>query len=107
MKRSVVASPSFVDALDQHTTDVAREVEVDVGERVHPLVQEAADVEAVLHRVDVREPDQVADDRGDGRTAAAAGRLRLPKEKKVSRRAMRPGKLRRTVFPSMEAPILI
>ena len=70
----MLAAPARVHALDQLGADVAREVEVDVGQRVHLLVEEAPDEEPVVDRVDVREPDQVADDRGDRGAAAAAGR---------------------------------
>ena len=72
-QRGVVAPPALVDTLDQLGADVAREVEVDVGQRVQLLVEEAPDEEVVVDRVDVREPDQVADHRGD-RGAAAAPR---------------------------------
>ena len=73
-ERGVLAAPAGVDALDQLGADVAREVEVDVGQRVHLLVEEAPDEEPVVDRVDVREPDQVADDRGDRGATPAAGR---------------------------------
>ncbi len=59
----------LVDPQDQLLPDVAREVEVDVGNASERLVEEAAEEEVVLDRVDVREPDQVADDRGDRGTA--------------------------------------
>ena len=73
-QRGVLAAPARVHALNQLGADIAREVEVDVGQRVHLLVEEAPDEEPVVDRVDVREPDQVADDRGDGGAAPAAGR---------------------------------
>ena len=65
---------ALVDARDQDVADVAREIEVDVRERGELLVQEAAEEELVLDRVDVRESGEVADDRGDARAAAATGR---------------------------------
>src|SRR3990172_3416424 len=64
----------FVDAQDQLLADIAREVQVDIGHRGHLLVQEAPQEEVVLDRVDVRQPDQVADDRADRGAATAAGR---------------------------------
>ena len=71
-QRGVVAAPVLVDALDQPRADVAREIEVDIGQRVQLFVEEAAEIELVGDRIDVREADQVADDRGDGGAAAAA-----------------------------------
>ena len=59
---------------DQLLADVAREVEVDVGDGLELAVEEAAERELRLDRVDVREPGQVADDRADRASAAAAGR---------------------------------
>ena len=65
---------ALVHARDQHLADVAREVEVDVGQRGELLVEEAPEEEVLLDRVDVREPGQVTDDRGDARAPPAAGR---------------------------------
>ena len=84
-----VGAVDLVDAGDQDLADVAREVEVDVGHRLPELpldllVEEAAGEEAFLHRVDVGEAGQVADDRADAGAAAAprrqdrARRLRPP-----------------------------
>jgi hypothetical protein len=56
-----------MDPRDELRTDVPREVEVDVRQRRDLLVEEAAEEERVLDRVDVREPGEVADDRGDRR----------------------------------------
>jgi hypothetical protein len=61
-------------AREQRLADVAREVEVDVGQRRDLLVEEAPEQQLVLDRVDVREPGEVADDRGDRRAPPAAGR---------------------------------
>ena len=58
----------------QPLAHVAREVEVDVGHAGQVAGQEAAQEEPGRHRIDVREPDQVADDRADARAAPAAGR---------------------------------
>ena len=63
---------------DQLLADVAREVEVDVGHRHELAVEEAPEREVVRDRVDVREAGQVADERADGRAAAAAGRQHVP-----------------------------
>ena len=73
-----VAAVALVHARDEDLADVAREVEVDVGERGELLVEEAPEEEVVGDRVDVREAGEVADDRGDGGASssarAAAGR---------------------------------
>ena len=66
-ERRVLASVALVHARDEHVADVAREVEVDVRQRGDLLVEEAPQQELVLDRVDVREPGQVADDRGHAR----------------------------------------
>ena len=68
----VIGAVDLVDPFDHLLADFAREVDIDVGDREEVFVQEAAEVEVVLHRVDRGEPDQVADDRADRRTAAAA-----------------------------------
>ena len=70
---------ALVHARDQLLPDVAREVEVDVGQRGQLLVEEAPDQQLVGDRVDVREAGQVADDRGDARAAAAARRQQRPR----------------------------
>src|SRR3972149_6596086 len=70
----VVTPEVLVDAQDQLLADVAGKVQVDVGHRGHLLVQEAPQEEVVLDGVDVRQPDQVADDGADGGAATAAGR---------------------------------
>ena len=72
-QRRALRAVALVDAGDQLLADVAREVEVDVGRLGDLLVQEAPQEEPVAHRVDVREPGQVADDRADARAAAPAG----------------------------------
>ena len=63
---------------DQLLADVAREVEVDVRHRGELAVEEPADREIGLDRVDVREPGQVADDRADRAAAPSPGRERVP-----------------------------
>ena len=64
-ERGVLVPVALGDADDQLLADVAREVEVDVRHRRELVVEEAAEREVVLDRVDVREPGQVADDRAD------------------------------------------
>ena len=78
-ERAAVAPVAVVDARDQDVADVAREVEVDVRQRGQLLVQEAAEQQLVLDRVDVREAGQVADDRGHARAATASRREQPPR----------------------------
>ena len=78
-ERRVLAAVALGDADDQLLADVAREVEVDVGHGDHLVVDEPAEREPRLDRVDVREAGQVADDRADARAASAAGRQRVPR----------------------------
>ena len=78
-QRRALGAVALVDPRDQLLADVAREVEVDVGHLGHLLVQEAAREELVLHRIDVREPGQVADDRADARAPPPPGRQQPPR----------------------------
>ena len=73
-ERRVLAAVALADADDQLLPDVARKVEVDVRNRDELAVEEAPERKAGVHRVDVREPGQVADDRADRAPAAAARR---------------------------------
>ena len=73
-QRRAVVAVALVHARDQPLADVAREVEVDVGQPVQVLVQEAPERQPARDRVDVREPSQVADERGDRRAPPAPGR---------------------------------
>ena len=59
----VLVAVLLIDAQDELFADVPREVEVDVGHAAQGFVEESAQEEVVLHRVDVRKPYQVADDR--------------------------------------------
>ena len=77
-ERRVLAAVLLRHADDQLLADVARKVEVDVGHRRQLAVEEAPEREVRRDRVDVREPGQVADERADGRAAAAAGREHVP-----------------------------
>ena len=72
-ERRVLAAVALADRDDQLLADVAREVEVDVGHRHELAVEEAAEREPGVHRVDVREAGQVADDRADRAAAPRPG----------------------------------
>ena len=63
-ERRAVAPVALVHARYQRLADVAREIEIDVRQAAEVLVGD---------RVDVREPDQVAHERGDGRSAPTPG----------------------------------
>ena len=78
-ERRVLVPVALGDPDDELLADVAREVEVDVGHRRELLVEEAAEREVVLDRVDVREAGQVADDRADRAPAPAPGRQEHPR----------------------------
>ena len=73
-ERRVLPAVALGHADDQLLADVAREVEVDVGDAAHLVVQETPERETCGDRVDVREAGQVADDRADRAAAPAAGR---------------------------------
>ncbi len=77
----MLAAVALADLDDQLLADVAREVEVDVRHRDELPVEEAAERQARLHRVDVREPSQVADDRADRASATAARRQDVPRDR--------------------------
>ena len=64
-ERRPLRPEALVHPRDQHRADVAREVEVDVGQRRDALAEEAAEVKLVVDGVDVREAGEVADDRRD------------------------------------------
>ena len=74
----MLAAVALGDGDDQLLADVAREVEVDVGHRDDLVVQEAAEREVRLDRVDVGEAGQVADDRADARSSPPPRRQRVP-----------------------------
>ena len=75
-ERGVLAAVALGDGDDQRGADVPREVKVDVGNRRQLAVEEAAEREVRPHRIDVREPGEVADDRADRGAAAPARRQR-------------------------------
>ena len=77
-QRRPLAPVALVHARDQDRPDVAREVEIDVRQRGQLLVEEAPEEQLVGHRVDVREPGEVADDRGHRGPAPAARRQQRP-----------------------------
>ncbi len=71
-QRRTIVAEAVVHARDQPLADVPGEVEVDVGQPVQVLVQEAPQRQPVGDRVDVGEPGQVADQRGDRGSPPAA-----------------------------------
>ena len=80
---------------DQLLADVAREVEVDVGDGVELSVQEPAQREACGDRVDVRKPGQVTDERADRASTPT------PRRQRVARR-LPPAHLARHVGGELE-----
>ncbi len=62
---------------DQLLADVAREVEVDVGDGVELAVEESPERETGGDGIDVREPGQVADERADRAASPASRRERV------------------------------
>ena len=72
----MLAAVAFSDAHDQLLSDVTREVEVDVGNGDHLVVDEAAERQAGRDGIDVRETRQVADDRADAGAASSSRRQR-------------------------------
>ena len=77
-ERGVLAAVALGDGDDQLLADVAREVEVDVGDGRELVVQEAAERKVRRDRVDMREAGEVADDRADRRAASSTGREDMP-----------------------------
>src|SRR5512146_285308 len=75
----MLAPVALRDRDDQLLADVARKVEIDVGDGVELAVEEAAERELRADRVHVREACQVADQRADRGAAAAAGWQRVPR----------------------------
>ncbi len=75
----MLAAVALGDGDDQLLADVARKVEVDVRHGSHLPVQETAEREVAGHRVDVREPGQVADDRADRAAPPPPRRQELPR----------------------------
>ena len=73
-QRCTIAPVALVHARDQPLADVTGKVQVDVGQPVQILVQEAPQLQPARDRIDVRETDQVAHDRGDRRSPPTSGR---------------------------------
>ena len=73
-ERGVIAPVALGHADDELLADVAREVEVDVRDRGQLAVEEAPERRLVRHRIDVREPGEVADDRAHGAPRPRPGR---------------------------------
>ena len=89
-ERRAVAPEALVHARDQHLAHVAREVEVDVGQRRDLLVEEAPEQQVVGDRVDVREAGEVADDRRDrGARPRPGGSSERPRRRRGPRRRPR------------------
>src|SRR4029450_7700920 len=61
------------DRNSQLLADVARKVEVDVGDSVELAIDEASKRQVGLDWIDVREPGQIADDRADRTAACPSG----------------------------------
>src|SRR5439155_23295005 len=72
-ERGMLVSVALADGHDQLLADVAWEVEIDVGDGFQLPVEETSEREVVLHRIDVGQPGQVADDRADRAAATATG----------------------------------
>ena len=70
----VIVPEVLVSPQNQLLADVPREIEVDVRNRSHFLVQEPAQEKIVRDRVDMRQPNQVANNGADRRAAAAPRR---------------------------------
>src|SRR3989441_5986159 len=62
-----------VHAADQLLTDLAREIEIDVGHRRERLVQKATQKQPVGDRIDMGQAEEIADDGGDRGAASPAG----------------------------------
>ena len=77
-QRRALRPVALVDPRDQLLADVPREIEIDVRDLGELLVQETAQEEVVLDRVDVREARQVADERADAGAATAPRRQQPP-----------------------------
>ncbi len=73
-ERRVLAPVLLGDADDELLANIPREVQVDVGNRRELAVEEASERKIRRHRIDVREAGEIADERADGRAAAAARR---------------------------------
>src|SRR5262249_32202636 len=73
-ERGMLASVALGDGDDELLADVAREVEVDVGDTRELSIQEAPEREVVRNRIHVREAGEVADDGADRAPASASGR---------------------------------
>src|SRR5581483_3413386 len=73
-QRGVVVAVALVDLQNELLPNVAREVEVDVRDRLQLLIEEAVQEELVLYRIHVGEADEIAEDGADRGAAPAAGR---------------------------------
>src|SRR5689334_5380484 len=57
---------------DQLLANVACEIKVYVGNRLQIFVEKAAEEQPIADRIDVAQPDQIADDRADRRTSTSS-----------------------------------
>src|SRR6516225_3080016 len=83
-ERGVTPAVTLGDGDDQLLADVAREVEVDVRHRGELVVEEPAEREVRLDRIDVGETGEVADDRADARAPPSPRRERVPRRARAS-----------------------
>ena len=94
-QRRALLAVAVVHPRDQLLAHVAREVQVDVRQRVELLVEEAPEEQVVGDRVDVREAGEVTDDRGHRGPAPAPRR-----QQRAGRR--RPAHLHRDVARQLQ-----
>ena len=80
-ERGVLPAVAVADGRQELLADVARKVEVDVGDAGHLPVQEPPQRQAGCDGVHVREAGQVADDRADRAAAAAARRQDVARDR--------------------------
>ena len=81
-ERRVLAPVALMHARDELLANVAREVQVDVRQRVEVLVEEAPEQELVGDRIDVAETREVTDDRRDARPATTPGGQQRPRRRR-------------------------
>ena len=100
----VIVPVALIDREDQFFANIARKVDVYVRDTFHGVIQEPAEEEIRLYRIHVGEPDQIADDGGDGGPAAAPGREELARHR-VAPHAVRdlPGQFEDVVIHEKES----
>src|SRR5690242_7191692 len=70
----VVFSVSSVYPANQLFADLPGEIQIDIGDRSHGLVEEPAEEKAIGDRIDVGEAKQVSDDGRDGGATPSTGK---------------------------------